>query len=430
MKPINFVYDGEIADRYTTWRWHYNTYDKKYYPTNGIWEECYYDYHAPLQTVLEQNNIATNAITMHEALCTTEPFVYVLTFRYLANTLRNHHARNGIKGVPDNYNFFKHLPIGLIKAINTGQCLLILNDAHESNYYDVEDYSLLKNKLATSAITNFNNIILLTGNMSNDIIDEEIKILHWQYFETAMRMSANKQHNINKDHTNLKKFLCLNRMPREIRYYFMYQIWDKNLMYEFNASLKNVNDITEISSYNNHEFMDKIKDQPNFKTMLDSLPWVIDTPDFNNNHWDNIGYAFASTNLIFITTETLFSSDSSNLFLTEKTFKPIALSMPFIVIGNPYILKRLRSLGYKTFDTLWDESYDEEFDCHKRMEKVVKLVEDISKKYTTEQLNNLIEENKDILEHNYNLLMKRRPEQTVIEYIMNRIENNENSNIR
>ena len=104
--------------------------------------------------------------------------------------------------------------------------------------------------------------------------------------------------------------------------------------------------------------------------------------------------------------------------------------MPFIVIGNPYILKRLRSLGYKTFDTLWDESYDEEFDCHKRMEKVVKLVEDISKKYTTEQLNNLIEENKDILEHNYNLLMKRRPEQTVIEYIMNRIENNENSNIR
>ena len=210
----------------------------------------------------------------------------------------------------------------------------------------------------------------------------------------------------------------------------MYQIWDKNLMYEFNASLKNVNDITEISSYNNHEFMDKIKDQPNFKTMLDSLPWVIDTPDFNNNHWDNIGYAFASTNLIFITTETLFSSDSSNLFLTEKTFKPIALSMPFIVIGNPYILKRLRSLVYKTFDTLWDESYDEEFDCHKRMEKVVKLVEDISKKYTTEQLNNLIEENKDILEHNYNLLMKRRPEQTVIEYIMNRIENNENSNIR
>jgi len=429
MKPINFVYDGEIANGATTWRWHYNTYDKKYYPTNGIWEECYYDYHAPLQTVLEQNNIATNAITMHEALCTTEPFVYVLTFRYLGNTVLNYHSRSGIKGIPNNYNFFEHLPIGLINAVNSGQCLLVLNDAHESGYYSSEFYSLLKDKL-TKASINIPNIVLLTGNMGNDVVDKDIKILNWQYFETAMRMSANKHNKISKDHDNLKKFLCLNRMPREIRYYFMYQIWDRNLISEFNASLKNVNDITEISSYNNHEFMDKIKDQSNFKTMLNSLPWVIDSPNFDNNHWDNIEYDFTARNLIFITTETLFSSDSTNLFLTEKTFKPIALSMPFIVIGNPYILKRLRSLGYKTFDTLWDESYDEEFDCHKRMEKVVKLVEDISKKYTTEQLNNLIEENKDILEHNYNLLMKRRPEQTVIEYIMNRIENNENSNIR
>jgi len=430
MKPINFVYDGEIADGYTTWRWHYNTYDKKYYPTNGLWEECYYDYHAPLQTVFEQNGIATTNTTMQKVLCSTEPFVYVLTFRYLANTIRNHHSRCGIKGIPDNYNFFEHLPIGLIKAINSGQCLLILNDAHESNYYSTDDYNLLKNKLITSTITNFNNIILITGNMSNDVVDPDIKILHWQYFETAMRMSADKQKQINKENDSLKKFLCLNRMPREIRYYFMYQIWNKNLISEFNASLKEVGDISEMVSYNNNEFINKIKDDLNFKTMLNSLPWIIDTPDFNNNHWDNIGYDFASTNLIFITTETLFSSDSTNLFLTEKTFKPIALGMPFIVIGNPYILKRLRSLGYKTFDTLWDESYDEEFDCHKRMEKIVELVEDISKKYTTEQLFNLIEEHKYILEHNYNLLMKRKPEQAVIDYITNRIENNENSNIR
>jgi UDP-2,3-diacylglucosamine pyrophosphatase LpxH len=420
MKPINFAYDGEVANRYITWHWHYNTYDQRYYPINGLWEECYYDYHAPLQTVLENNNITTKSITMQQALCSTDPFVYVLTFRYLANTIRNHHARKGINGIPVNFNFFEHLPIGLVKAINTGQCLLILNDAHESNYYSVEDYILLKNKLTASTITNFNNIILLTGNMSNDVIDKDIQILHWQYFETAMRMSSDKQKKINKDHDNLKKFLCLNRMPREIRYYFMYQIWNKSLMSEFNASLKNVNDITEISSYNNNEFMDKIKDQPNFKTMLNSLPWVIDSPNFNNNHWDNIEYDFTARNLIFITTETLFSSDSSNLFLTEKTFKPMALGMPFIVIGNPYILKHLRSLGYKTFNTLWDESYDEEFDCHKRMEKIIQLVEDISKKHTTEQLNTLIEEHKHILEHNYNLLMERRPEQAVIEFINNR----------
>lgn len=421
MNPINFVYDGEVADGHITWRWHYNSYDKRYYPTNGIWEECYYDYHAPLQTVLEKNNIPTKAITMHKALCTTEPFVYVLTFRYLANTVRNHHARNNIKGIPNNYNFFEHLPIGLIKAINTGQCLLILNDAHESNYYAIEDYVMLKNKLTMASVTNFNNVLLLTGNMSNDIIDNDIKTIHWQYFETAMRMSAKKPSATDKENPTLKKFLCLNRIPREIRYYFMYQMWNKNIIHEFNASLKEITDLSEIVSYNNNEFINQIKDNDNFASLLNSLPWIIDTPQFNANHWDNIEYDFKASNLIFITTETLFSSDSTNLFLTEKTFKPMALGMPFIVIGNPYILKRLRSLGYKTFDTLWDESYDEEFDCHKRMEKIVQLVEDLHYKYTTEQLFDLIEENKYILEHNYNLLMERRPEQAVIDYIKGKI---------
>ena len=417
MKPINFVYDGIVSYNQPTWRWHINSYDNKFYPMNGIFEECYYDYHAPLQTVLEKNNISTNTITMHEALCTKEPFVYVLTFRYLGNTVRNNHARNGIKGIPDNYNFFEHLPIGLINAVNSGQCLLILNDAHESGYYSPEFYDLLKDKL-TKATIQFKNVVLLSGNMSNNIADDDIKVIIWQYFETAMRMTTKSlPNNRDKNNPTLKKFLCLNRIPREIRYYFMYQIYNKKLLLEFNASLKDVSTIDEIISYNNNEFMDKIKNNDDFKDMLNSLPWVIDTPDFKSNHWDNIEYDFKASNLIFITTETLFSSDSSNLFLTEKTFKPLALGMPFIVIGNPYILKRLRSLGYKTFDTLWDESYDEEFDCHKRMEKIVKLVEDISAKYTTEQLFDLIEQNNYIIEHNYNLLLERRPEQAIIDFI-------------
>jgi hypothetical protein len=423
MTPINFAYDGEVLDYQLTWHWHVNSYDKKFYPTNGIWKECYYDYHAPLQTVLENNGIPTKDITMEEALSTTDPFVYVLTYRYLGNTIHNHHARNGIKRIPDNYNFFEHLPIGLIKAVNSGKCLLILNDAHESLYYSKEFYILLKDKLNRAGI-NFNNVLLLSGNANNELIDDEIKLIHWQYFETAMRMAyTNKLRTVDDlpCPSNLKKFLCLNRVPREIRYYFMYQMLEKNIISEFNASLKKIDYLSEIISYNKNEFIDKIKDKPTFKSLLGSLPWIIDTHEFNSNHWDNIDYDFKSKNLIFITTETLFSSDSFNLFLTEKTFKPIALSMPFIVLSNPYTLKKLRSMGYKTFDTLWDESYDEEFDCHQRMEKIIKLVEDINNKYSTEELFDLIYKNKHIMEHNYNLLMERKPEQEVINFIKEKI---------
>lgn len=421
MKPINFAYDGKVGTQYT-WQWHINKYDEKFYPINGIWEECYYDYHAPLQTVLEDNGIPTKAITMHEALCTDEPFVYVLTFRYLGGTVRNHHRRNGIEGIPDNYNFFEHLPIGLIKAVNSGQCLLVLNDAHESHYYSREYYSLLKDKLSRVPI-NLSNVVLFSGNMSNDIVDDDIKMIRWQYFETAMRLSSFKDipTSRRKDNFKLKKFLCLNRIPRELRYYFMFHLWKKNIISEFNASLKDVKDLSEIISYNNNEFINQIKDDPEFTKMLTTLPWILDSDQFQNNHWDKIDVSLYENNLIFVTTETLFSSDSTNLFLTEKTFKPMSMGMPFIVIGNPYILRHLRSLGYKTFDSLWDESYDEEFDCHKRMEKIINLVEDISKKYTKDQLFDLIEENKYIVEHNYNLLMKRRPEQAVIDFIKEKI---------
>jgi len=45
-------------------------------------------------------------------------------------------------------------------------------------------------------------------------------------------------------------------------------------------------------------------------------------------------------------------------FITEKTFRPMACGHPFIVLGNNNILKTLHDLGFETFGSLWDESYD------------------------------------------------------------------------
>ena len=45
-------------------------------------------------------------------------------------------------------------------------------------------------------------------------------------------------------------------------------------------------------------------------------------------------------------------------FITEKTFKPIALQHPFMVYGHSNTLSRLRDLGFETFPEMFDESYD------------------------------------------------------------------------
>jgi hypothetical protein len=45
-------------------------------------------------------------------------------------------------------------------------------------------------------------------------------------------------------------------------------------------------------------------------------------------------------------------------FITEKTFKPIALRHPFMVYGHSGTLSRLHELGFETFPEMFDESYD------------------------------------------------------------------------
>ena len=71
-----------------------------------------------------------------------------------------------------------------------------------------------------------------------------------------------------------------------------------------------------------------------------------------------------------IVTETVFYYDK--LHLTEKIFKPIASKQPFMLLAAPNNLAYLKSYGFKTFDSVIDESYDLIQDNDLRIEAVVK----------------------------------------------------------
>ena len=46
-------------------------------------------------------------------------------------------------------------------------------------------------------------------------------------------------------------------------------------------------------------------------------------------------------------------------FPTEKTVRPLLFRKPIMVYGPRYFLRNLRSLGFSTWSSIWDESYDE-----------------------------------------------------------------------
>ena len=78
---------------------------------------------------------------------------------------------------------------------------------------------------------------------------------------------------------------------------------------------------------------------------------------------------------------------------------------PFVVVGNPHILKTLQKYGFKTFDRWWDESYDNEFDFKKRAQMVLNIVKDLCNK-THEEWVQLMIEMEETLIHNKNVLHK------------------------
>lgn len=88
------------------------------------------------------------------------------------------------------------------------------------------------------------------------------------------------------------------------------------------------------------------------------LPLIIDDEKNHANDSHRIDFwPQAMQSFCHIVTETVYQSD--RIHLTEKTFKPIVLQQPFILVAPRGSLKYLKSYGFKTFQDIWDEDYDD-----------------------------------------------------------------------
>jgi hypothetical protein len=106
----------------------------------------------------------------------------------------------------------------------------------------------------------------------------------------------------------------------------------------------------------------------------------------------------SAESLLYLVTETVATGRRHHL--TEKTFKPIAMGMPFIIVGTQGSLRYLRSYGFKTFGDLWDESYDDEPDDSKRIEKIAQVLKLLNG--LDEHRQDIFESAHEIIEHNWN----------------------------
>ena len=218
-----------------------------------------------------------------------------------------------------------------------------------------------------------------------------------------------------------KKFTCLSRMDKPFRKVFASSLWYHGLVPEGHFSYTGMRYTKEY----NESLIDPVYTWDHHWTNIDELfgtfdmhvPFRADDLDDNghNNHKliDERFYQDAYWNFVL---ETHFSKN--NVFLTEKTFKPILNLQPFIVVGAPGSLKLLKELGYETFGDWIDESYDKVKNDEERMFSCFTVAYELCK-MTHESHQSMMKEMIPVLAHNQQLLLSTK--QNTLKKLIERI---------
>jgi hypothetical protein len=140
-----------------------------------------------------------------------------------------------------------------------------------------------------------------------------------------------------------------------------------------------------------------------------SLSDYLDIHD-DNDIW-NLQPTFLQHALINLVTETAFNYPYP--YMSEKTVKAILIKRPFIVVAGSGLLQVLKEFGFKTFDSVWDESYDQIKDHALRLHAVVDLLSSLS----NANLEELIKQTQSICDYNFNHYVNNYTDTGLIKYI-------------
>jgi hypothetical protein len=138
------------------------------------------------------------------------------------------------------------------------------------------------------------------------------------------------------------------------------------------------------------------------------LPLKIDSGSnyANSSHCIDM-WPLADQSLLHVVTETVYHG--KKLHLTEKTFKPIVMQQPFVLVSCQGSLEYLRSYGFKTFGNFWNEDYDDK-DDDARISCIGKLLADLES-LSVKEKTQLQQHLAPIVEHNFNWFYSREFEE-------------------
>lgn len=207
------------------------------------------------------------------------------------------------------------------------------------------------------------------GTSNHLVIDHDYTHIVWNYFLQEMAFKIAMPNNIEywqkqsydyfSEKSNL--FCCLVGWKRPNRDTFAQSL------------LSNCQGIQYVFNYNGEQLAKESRKY--------DVNWNFDNYHSYKSALDYTHYSISNTipiNLyntcrFYLTVETVIDM-IGEFHLTEKTIKPIIAGMPFVLVASPRYLENLKKLGFKTFESLWDESYDKIMSFEQRLQAVMDLI--------------------------------------------------------
>jgi hypothetical protein len=159
------------------------------------------------------------------------------------------------------------------------------------------------------------------------------------------------------------KISCLNRNPRPHRILNFFLLKNKNYFNDILFTFQNVNEGADRSD----DVILPLEIKEQWEQIRHTLPSYMSEEYINHSAWTD-------TYINFVTETTV----NEGLFISEKTWKPIASEQLFLVYGNKGIINHLRDIGVDVFDDIIDHNYyDNVSDFQERLIRIHSLIESL-----------------------------------------------------
>ena len=205
-----------------------------------------------------------------------------------------------------------------------------------------------------------------------------------------------------RDRSPTRTFMSPNRIvagKRDHRVLFLYNVFKHGLESNHISAPRTCQyegvDISSIAQKYQHVYQDitQVFDQAELPRLFEGEEQQEMTSCWLSN------FTEAQDSLVYVPTETVYFGRRQHI--TEKTFKAIALEMPFVLVAPAGSLAYMREYGFKTFDTVFDESYDTETNDVRRIERVTKLLKELDS-LSLKERQQIHRACLPIVEHNFN----------------------------